>query len=238
MASRVGLVAAVGLACLGGLAALHFTGADRPALRALGLEAGPTTSAFPDAAMIDWPDLIPPDAASRAQTLPDGTAPRGLIQHGELGPLGTPASSTATGAATPPELAQALGAMADMYSPPRRLSDALGGIGNLRALQPPGGEVRADLDGKDVRIAGFVAPLAFRGDKITDFLLVPYVGACIHVPPPPANQIVLVAGGAGFRPDSDLLYPVWVTGRLRAVSIDTDLAKVGYQIEGAEIEPY
>jgi len=52
--------------------------------------------------------------------------------------------------------------------------------------------VRADLDGKTVSIGGYMLPLEYSGTKVTEFLLVPYLGACIHVPPPPPNQIVHV----------------------------------------------
>jgi hypothetical protein len=95
-----------------------------------------------------------------------------------------------------------------------------------------------ELDGKDVRIAGFVAPLRFDGSKISEFLLVPYVGACIHVPAPPSNQIVIVSGFEGFRPSGDLMYPVQVTGKLHVPVIKTDLGDVAYQIKGAKVERY
>jgi hypothetical protein len=48
------------------------------------------------------------------------------------------------------------------------------------------------LDGKQVQIAGYVVPLEGDTRGLTEILLVPYEGACIHTPPPPANQIVHV----------------------------------------------
>jgi hypothetical protein len=86
-------------------------------------------------------------------------------------------------------------------------------------------------------MAGFVTPLAFQGTKITEFLLVPYVGACIHVPPPPANQIVLVSG-VDYDLDGGLLYPVRVTGMMRATPVETDVANVGYKLDQATVERY
>ena len=62
--------------------------------------------------------------------------------------------------------------------------------------QPP--RVVAELNGKRVRIGGYVVPLDFEATTIKEFLLVPFVGACIHVPPPPANQIVYVKADKGF----------------------------------------
>ncbi len=87
-----------------------------------------------------------------------------------------------------------------------------------------------------MQIGGYVVPLAFDGGRISEFLLVPFVGACIHVPPPPANQIVYVSGVQGYSASGGLLYPVWVTGRLKAVPIDTELANVGYTLDAENVE--
>ena len=48
------------------------------------------------------------------------------------------------------------------------------------------------LEDKEVKLPGYVIPLEYYGREINTFLLVPYIGACIHVPPPPPNQIVYV----------------------------------------------
>ena len=94
------------------------------------------------------------------------------------------------------------------------------------------------LDGKRVKIPGFVVPIEGDGKKLSEFLLVPYYGACIHVPPPPANQTVYVRvpkGGAQIRKAFDA---VWITGTLSAKSFDSDLATAGYQLEAEEVTPY
>lgn len=107
----------------------------------------------------------------------------------------------------------------------------------LRYQQPPGAFIKPELDGKRVRIPGYITPLSFNEEKLTQFLLVPYHGACIHVPPPPGNQIVYVAKADGVVEDR-LYQPVWITGILRAKSIGTAVADVGYSIEGAIATPY
>jgi hypothetical protein len=71
----------------------------------------------------------------------------------------------------------------------------------------------ADLNGKQVKIPGFVVPLEGDGEAINEFLLVPYFGACIHVPPPPPNQIVYVKFSTAV-PIDNLYDAVWVTGTL------------------------
>jgi len=95
------------------------------------------------------------------------------------------------------------------------------------------------ISGKTVRIPGFVAPLDTNGDVVGDFLLVPYFGSCIHSPPPPINQTVMVSPGEGKSVAmSKISRPVWVVGQLEADQVTTDLATAGYQIKNAQIEPY
>jgi hypothetical protein len=231
------LAAVVAVVALGGL---YWLGPGKAVLTALGfdVEAPQYPPEFATAKTIDWADLIPQAEQGDQERLPDGSLPRGIVLHGQLGPsTPAPAGDPSTQLSA---LAQSLGGFNNLDAPPRRVADAYAysGIGNLKGLQPPGVDIRSDLDGEVVKIAGFVTPLAFAGTRISEFLLVPFVGACIHVPPPPANQIVYVSDVSGYAPSGDLLYPVWVIGKLKATPLDTDLANVGYQIEGAKVEPY
>jgi len=105
---------------------------------------------------------------------------------------------------------------------------------DMRSLQPMVGTIRPELDGKRVRLAGYTTPVGF-GEDETNFLLVPELGACIHVPPPPPNQIVYVEEAAGLP---GMFEPVWVTGTLRADPVATILADVGYRLEDVVAEPY
>ena len=72
---------------------------------------------------------------------------------------------------------------------------------------------------------------------MTSFILVPYVGACIHVPPPPPNQLVYFSTETPWPSDS-LWDPVWVTGWMSAKMRSTKLAEIGYSIAADQIEPY
>ena len=93
---------------------------------------------------------------------------------------------------------------------------------------------------KKVRIPGYAVPLdAERSDK-REFLLVPYFGACIHTPPPPANQIVLVRPTAQTKikkmPESmDVL---WVEGELKEGRVSTGQGVSGYLLEAVSVAPY
>lgn len=97
--------------------------------------------------------------------------------------------------------------------------------------------VVAELDGVQVRLPGFVVPLETDGKTSSRFLLVPYIGACIHVPPPPLNQTVLVEAPKGASIQK-LFEPVWVTGRLTVQRANTKLANAGYTLTATMVDPY
>lgn len=90
---------------------------------------------------------------------------------------------------------------------------------------------------KVVSLPGFVVPLEGTDDLITEFLLVPFFGACIHVPPPPPNQIVHVIFDDGL-PIESLYDAIIVTGKLSTQSYDSSLAKVAYRIDGIGVAPF
>ena len=97
--------------------------------------------------------------------------------------------------------------------------------------------VVGELDGQQVRLPGFVVPLDFEDTETSEFLLVPYFGACIHVPPPPSNQIVYVETVAGY-PLKELFDPVWVTGEIRTEAHLNEVGDAGYTMQATIIEPY
>ena len=95
-----------------------------------------------------------------------------------------------------------------------------------------------DLDGVRVRLPGFVTPFEFsESGKVTEFLFVPYFGACIHTPPPPPNQIVYVTAkkpqDLGNQWDA-----IWVVGILRTQSNMNDLGNAAYTLEIESWEAY
>ena len=92
------------------------------------------------------------------------------------------------------------------------------------------------LNGVDVKIPGFIVPLEEAKGEVTEFLLVPYFGACIHTPPPPANQILHVVPqkGAKFR----AMDTVWVTGKLQTLRNDSMMGVSGYHVSAANVTKY
>lgn len=93
------------------------------------------------------------------------------------------------------------------------------------------------LAGKTGRIAGFLVPLDWNVREFREFLLVPYFGACIHTPPPPANQVIHVTVDPPVR-DLEVMEAVWVEGRLEITSTDTDMGRSGYRMQARSVELY
>ncbi|MGA8135704.1 MAG: DUF3299 domain-containing protein, partial [Pseudomonas gingeri] len=94
------------------------------------------------------------------------------------------------------------------------------------------------LDGQHVRLPGYIVPLEVSEEgRTTEFLLVPYFGACIHVPPPPSNQIVHVTSELGVKVD-ELYQPYWIEGDMQVKQSSSDLADAGYSMEAQKIYVY
>src|SRR5262245_40587702 len=157
---------------------------------------------------VQWHQLVPPAPPKPPKSFLAGRGPV------ELGRLGGPDDA----APAPPPLPEGRW----MSAPARK-----------DASPAP---VVESLGGKRVHIGGYVVPLSFDATRVTDFLLVPFVGACIHVPPPPANQIIYVkiAHGLDVRGTFD---PAWVTGTLKVTPAFTGLADAGYSLEAETVEP-
>jgi len=98
-------------------------------------------------------------------------------------------------------------------------------------------KLNQELDGAYIKMPGFIIPFEISNGGVTEFMLVPYVGACIHTPPPPANQLVLVNSSKPW-PSDELWDAVWVTGTMRTQLQSTDLGQTGYSIIADDMEVY
>ena len=111
-------------------------------------------------------------------------------------------------------------------------------LGDANKGVPHWERVRADLNKKEVRIPGFIVPLEFDDEQtVTQFFLVPYFGACLHMPPPPPNQIILVNSPQGVQL-SALYDPFWVKGELHTTFQENDMATSAYSMAMLDLEPY
>lgn len=121
--------------------------------------------------------------------------------------------------------------------PPPPVHDYRGEAGPP-AVQVLDFKANKSLDGATVRLPGFIIPLDARRDGVVDeFLLVPYFGACIHVPPPPPNQLVYVR--MAHRTTLQAPYDAyWITGKLHLQTTTTHLGSAAYALHAEKIEPY
>jgi uncharacterized protein len=112
------------------------------------------------------------------------------------------------------------------------------GEGGPPAVQAQDFNVNKSLEGATVRLPGFIVPLeAVKSGDVSEFLLVPYFGSCIHVPPPPPNQIVYVH--TGKRAGIESIYDAyWITGKLHLQTKTTRLGATAYELSAEKIEVY
>lgn len=113
---------------------------------------------------------------------------------------------------------------------------AMAALAKLRAAWD-NAPINPAIVGQLVRLPGYLVPLEETKDGLKEFLLVPYFGACIHSPPPPANQIVHVlpkTAAKGLRS----MDTVWVTGVLTGTRTDSYMGMSGYRIEATQVAPY
>jgi len=110
----------------------------------------------------------------------------------------------------------------------------------LRGLEIKTGKTSADLsklNGANIRIQGFMVPFDDDVEEVTEFLLVPQAGMCIHTPAPPPNQIIMVevGGGAANRVEWDK--EVFVYGQFQIIDGDSPYGKTGFKISAVRARP-
>ncbi|MAS04747.1 MAG: hypothetical protein CL534_08645 [Ahrensia sp.] len=97
---------------------------------------------------------------------------------------------------------------------------------------------------QQVELKGFLLPVDYEGDKVYQFMLLPWAGACSHTPPPPPDQVVLVTPDEPIRIERTY-EPVSVSGTLKK---DRDMSQLfildgvawvesGYRIRSAQVQP-
>ncbi|MGD8557978.1 MAG: DUF3299 domain-containing protein [Chromatiales bacterium] len=159
---------------------------------------------------MDWTELMPPEELAKLESMPP-------VDHGDVLPF-------EDGPVDP--LAQdAANAVAQAMDP------------EWQAILSST-NVRPELDGARVRIPGFIVPLEFNDkQETTEFFLVPYMGACIHVPPPPPNQIIHVVPGTPVKMDR-MWEPYWIVGTLATSLVENDIATSAYSLVADEVILY
>lgn len=111
----------------------------------------------------------------------------------------------------------------------------------LSGLNYMTGELSEELEpflGKEVKIPGFMVPLEDFAQEASEFLLVPYVGACVHTPPPPPNQLVYVKMDEEKRVPVSFWDPVWIHGTLVLETTTNQYTQVSFKLDGIKVEEY
>lgn len=176
---------------------------------------------------IEWTDLMPEEDLRLLESMP-------TVEHGDLSDEEL-AEDPANQSLRPQDrdlAGEVEGAIA------RAMGDNAGDGGRTweDALVSTG--TREEFANTDIRLPGFIVPLEFDDDmNIREFFLVPYYGACIHVPPPPPNQIIFVRYPEGFQLDA-LYTPFWVSGTLKLERVENDTALAMYAMDAGEIVEY
>ncbi|OED41576.1 hypothetical protein AB833_09420 [Chromatiales bacterium (ex Bugula neritina AB1)] len=191
---------------------------------------------------LEWQDLVPP-----MEPLGDALADTPMNIRFDLGYIGKVQADANAHVISRdgPEYRNAMTLLEKHRSDGVDVDRLLAAVtGRDQAIGARGKAVNSALDGKLVRLPGYALPLELEEDGVTEFLLVPFVGACIHVPPPPPNQVVLAELESAYQVKG-LYDPVLITGHLRAQPASSELHLVdgqaqvpmGYSMQVMHIEP-
>ena len=106
--------------------------------------------------------------------------------------------------------------------------------GMFKTAQTGSARVVKELDGSKIRIAGYIVPVEVADEKMSEFFIVPYFGACIHVPPPPPNQIIY-AKLSKPMPVTDIYDAFWIEGTLEVQATQNDVAASAYLLDASKV---
>ena len=95
-----------------------------------------------------------------------------------------------------------------------------------------------EIDGKEVSLAGYIVPLEDDGDAVSQFLLIPFAGGCVHTPPPPSNQMVYVQLKGGRRIRPNIYEPYLVQGTFHVSSRKSLYGTAEFVMEGMQLQPF
>ena len=195
-----------------------------------------------DVREIGWQDLIPP---------PDFEDPFEALTEDQLYDLGTIVRTREFYKSRPSSVTEEMLERAETLE--KELDQQGIDVDGLLALRDEIAEKRRaqansvvdELNGESIRMPGYVLPIEFDDQKVTEFFLVPYVGACIHVPPPPPNQMVYVSSDVGIE-TKGLFDPAWVEGTILPTGKSSPWTafdgvvdiSAGYTMRADEVEPY
>jgi hypothetical protein len=214
------------------------------AIASLTLGACGKKRAPPPPAASEPPKVSDDKAASRAKAIADGAQMGRAIARSrgieappqETNPAGVPPSDKPDSEGyveldwlkmMPPADLEAL------KNPP-----AIRHVGNLRMKQFGTYNTVAEVANRRIKLPGYVVPIESDDQgRMTEFFFVPFFGACIHVPPPPPNQIVYARLARAIK-TPEIWDPYWLRGELRIETKKNKLAGSAYSMADASLVPY
>lgn len=195
---------------------------------AAAIHAAPENLARP-AVTVEWTELLPDEDLRLLKSIPqvdhDSLSDEQLAQDAPAEGLNSNISAFEDQVAK--AIAESKQALAEEEKSGRDWRDALKST-----------KVRPEFNNKRIRIAGYIVPIEYDDNQvITEFFLVPYFGACIHVPPPPPNQLIYVKHPKGFTLP-DLYTPFWVDGNVVIETQENELGLSAYSMRNVKLERY
>jgi len=99
-------------------------------------------------------------------------------------------------------------------------------------------QVKSVVNNAPIKIPAFIVPLEFDDKQnVTQFFMVPFFGACLHLPPPPPNQTIYVNYPKGLKLES-LYDAYWISGIIKTSLVENDTAIAAYSMEMHAFELY
>jgi uncharacterized protein len=176
---------------------------------------------------IEWTDLMPEEDVKLLESAPQ--VDHESMTQEELA-QDIPVQSNNNLSAFEDQIAQAIAdanKQASTANKPRTWKDALVSTA-----------VRKEFNQKRIKLAGYISPITWDENNIvTELFFVPYFGACIHVPPPPPNQLIYVKLDKGMKL-IELYEPFWVQGTLIVEATQKDIGHSAYSMQNASFAPY
>jgi hypothetical protein len=186
------------------------------------------------ATTIEWTDLLPDEDLRLLESIPQ-------VDHESLSPEEL-AMDTAPSGLKPNSAFENNGSSAFENQITKAIADANKQVEDNKqrdwrdALTST--RVRPEYNNKRIRLAGYIVPIEYNDQQvITEFFLVPYFGACIHVPPPPPNQLIYVKHPKGFQLP-DLYTPFWVEGTVMLETQENELGLSSYSMRDVKLTEY
>jgi len=97
----------------------------------------------------------------------------------------------------------------------------------------------SNLDKKNIKLAGYMLPVKFTSNRVSEFILMPYLKHHVktHAHHEP-NQMIYVKLSQPLEVVTNPYLPIWASGQLVLKSVHTPEGHTGYTLKKAKTEEY